>query len=1123
MLILVLSLVSRSARTQEQGHVPRHLTTDWSNRHMVFSGPSSMMQAWRLQAEPRYADQWVRRNVQHQDATQDSIGSNPLPQELDADDQKGRIDWEEGEGDPERDGGRHRHRPVIRGLHRDWGMSLLINATVGDEMFPAKFSFDVNATPDCTNDFVVFNTGATPVAKDAFATGTFNGMPTNGQTATITNGANSMTLTASGAPATGTATITTVPVAGDTITVGATTYTFDTSGTGTATITTVPVAGDTIKVGATTYTFDTSGTGTITIGTVPVAGDTVTVGATTYKFVAALANPNDVLIVAGSMNNNARNLEAAINANTNQCSGGPPCYGTGTTANASVTATRNNNVVTVTAITSGPGGNSIALATTSGGRITVSGATLTGGAGGTLSTANEVLAVTGDTANTANNLQAAINASMGQCGSGPPCFGTGTTANASVTASAAGNVVTVTAITSGAGGNSIVFTTASGGRITLSPNTGTLSGGAGGTLSTANEVLAVTGDTANTARNLRAAIDASTGQCGSGPPCWGTGTTANASVTASAAGSVVTVTAITYGTAGNSIVFTTASGGRITLSPNTGTLSGGITALNTGGNFALDGNTTDAATNLAAAIVRGNAAVGVTATSNGTVVTVTATTAGSAGNSITLTNGLANFTWSGGTLSGGNDGQPTIIAFNELYSTQGSVGGACNQNGPSVMWSYNADPSGDTTGTDPTSPILSIDGTKVAFVETRTNANGGAILHILKWKSGEGTLTAPVSPDQVVASWGSCTAGNSCIVNLTFHNAPPSGNSSPFYVYNSDILYVGDDNGALHKFSPVFSGTPAEVTTGGWPITVHSGNVLSSPVFDSGSSNILVGDSGGQISYVKETGSVTGSCSSGSAPCLGTPSIALTGSVVDGPLVDSSTQRAIWFDGQDTTNHGEVVQTDTALGNKTTLAGVGGSGGTPTSNMHVGAFDHTYITSPSNNIAGFLYFIGKNHGANRDHPCLWRVGFSTTGVMNTTPDGSATACLDLVGTSGEEASPVTELNNGATDRIFFSVGNNSSQCAGGPGGCIMSLTLGGSWPPGAVTNAVPTPVGPNIAVTGGNVSQAGTSGIVVDNVSASAQASSIYFSYTGNSATGAQCNGVNGVGCAIKLTQSGLN
>ena len=30
---------------------------------MVYSAPSSMAQAWRLQSEPRYLHQWTRRNA----------------------------------------------------------------------------------------------------------------------------------------------------------------------------------------------------------------------------------------------------------------------------------------------------------------------------------------------------------------------------------------------------------------------------------------------------------------------------------------------------------------------------------------------------------------------------------------------------------------------------------------------------------------------------------------------------------------------------------------------------------------------------------------------------------------------------------------------------------------------------------------------------------------------------------------------------------------------------------------------------------------------------------------------------------------------------------------------------
>src|SRR5579872_988010 len=49
----------------------------------------------------------------------------------------------------------------------DWGMSLLGGGTVGIGQFPAKFSFDVNAPPDCANDFVVYNTSLTGSAGSA--------------------------------------------------------------------------------------------------------------------------------------------------------------------------------------------------------------------------------------------------------------------------------------------------------------------------------------------------------------------------------------------------------------------------------------------------------------------------------------------------------------------------------------------------------------------------------------------------------------------------------------------------------------------------------------------------------------------------------------------------------------------------------------------------------------------------------------------------------------------------------------------------------------------------------------------------------------------------------------------
>jgi hypothetical protein len=406
--------------------------------------------------------------------------------------------------------------------------------------------------------------------------------------------------------------------------------------------------------------------------------------------------------------------------------------------------------------------------------------------------------------------------------------------------------------------------------------------------------------------------------------------------------------------------------------------------------------------------------------------------------------------------------QPSIVAFNQLYSTQGSVGGFCNQNGPSVMWAYRA----GTTGTTSSGPILSLDGTKVAFVENIAGAP--AVLHILKWKSGEGTLATPVVPDQTLAAnaaWSTCVSTNSCVANLTFSGTgnPQDTISSPFYRYDgSDTLYVGDSTGHLQKFTGVFSGTPTVVSTGGWPVLVDSGATLTSPVYDGVSKNIFVGDSAGQLSFVLETGSTTGACGSGSPPCLGSVTQALGGAIVDGPLVDSSAQTVFAFEGTDTTNDGTAYQFNTQLANASKRsASIGAQSGHTGSHIHMGTFDNLYYTTGT----GHLFVCGKTPPLNgtsfNDRPAIHRISI-TSGVMNTVSDGD----LTLAFASNEECSPVSEFNIGTTDRIFFSVANNNNPCAGS-GGCVMSLVLTGTWPPTAVTNALDA--------------SGGTSGIVVDN------------------------------------------
>jgi len=129
-------------------------------------------------------------------------------------------------------------------------------------------------------------------------------------------------------------------------------------------------------------------------------------------------------------------------------------------------------------------------------------------------------------------------------------------------------------------------------------------------------------------------------------------------VTATSGGTgIVTLTAKTWGTVGDYTVTDNATG------LTTASLSGGANGTNTCTYFVIDDVNADAASNLASAIARNGGTAGFTSTSAGSVVTVTATAAGTGGNSISLAEGLSNFTWSGSDLSGGADGTTSGTTF----------------------------------------------------------------------------------------------------------------------------------------------------------------------------------------------------------------------------------------------------------------------------------------------------------------------------------------------------------------------------------------------------------------------------------------------------------------------------
>ncbi|MFI5094395.1 MAG: hypothetical protein ACHQIK_13225 [Candidatus Acidiferrales bacterium] len=478
----------------------------------------------------------------------------------------------------------------------------------------------------------------------------------------------------------------------------------------------------------------------------------------------------------------------------------------------------------------------------------------------------------------------------------------------------------------------------------------------------------------------------------------------------------------------------------------------------------------------------------------------------------------------------GSPGQPSIIAYQNLYTAADGSGACAPFLAPTVAWAYNTNGAGDTTGVVSGSPVLSGDGTKLAFVESNS---GGSILHLLLYAVGDGTdpgsgAVVTAAPTNLLASgsgWNACpTNGTSCMISLTFSTST-AVNSSPFYDFAYDTLYLGDDAGVLHKFTGVFGGTPAEVTTG-WPITVHTGVALTPPVFDSVTRNILVGDATGVLSYVRDTGSSIGGCAIGVPPCLGSTTVLATdGStpIIDSPMLDPTTGKVFVFVGDSGSNSTSVlsvsrgaylVQANVDLSGLVRLT-MGAFGGP----LHSGAFDNTYLSSSPGSIAGHMWVCAKG---TIDRPTLRRVSFLADGTI--TSGGLGTLQVGQNTGSAGQCSPVTEIFNpnvgsSGTDFIFFSVqsgdlariGTALTNCIGT--GCVMSAVIPTTgFLPASLNNSAPE--------------FGGTSGIIIDNVGTFGQDSSLYFSRLAQTPLSSCGGGVGDstmVGCAVKLTQSGLN
>ena len=368
----------------------------------------------------------------------------------------------------------------------------------------------------------------------------------------------------------------------------------------------------------------------------------------------------------------------------------------------------------------------------------------------------------------------------------------------------------------------------------------------------------------------------------------------------------------------------------------------------------------------------------------------------------------------------------------------------------------------------------------MAFVESNGSAS---VLHVLKWKDLDGTVSSPATDLTGSTSISTCIAP--CMVSVTYDSSHGNSNSSPFYNYQAviDTLYVGGDGGILYAIAPIFNGTSAPLVA--HSVTVASGTVLSAPVLDFNSGNLFVGSSNG-ILYAVNPGTFTVNATHLAVGSGATPG----GGITDGPLIDGSTGRVFAYSasnvafsstlvptsGLSANTSGVVVEADTTtpFGSET-VAVVGNATTTAGFNLHTGAFDNAYYTSPA---TGNLFMCAVSSGSSQEAR-LYMVPFGSSNNMN---PGSLSGSLNqsagvasssaFVSTDGEECSPISEIFSGS-DRLFFGSGT------AGVDGQVNTLAGSGTGGAFQTSDASGFTTGSSVAEPN---SQGGTSAIVVDNL-----------------------------------------
>lgn len=355
-------------------------------------------------------------------------------------------------------------------------------------------------------------------------------------------------------------------------------------------------------------------------------------------------------------------------------------------------------------------------------------------------------------------------------------------------------------------------------------------------------------------------------------------------------------------------------------------------------------------------------------------------------------------------VAGVSGGQANLLGINQLYSGTNPTG-YCGTT-PHVNWAYNGSTAG---GSILTSPALSLDGTKIAYIESTANSS---ILHVLTWKAGQGTsATSAANPTRV----GSCTASSSCLASLTYSAISTTTLASVWPDYSSaDKGFVASDDGKLYRISCLFHCPLNTNPTVDWVFTLPvagTGGKLpmpTIPVYD-GSRYVFIADQLGEAWSVDVSGTTPvlaagplmvggGGCTTANPPGrTGTPlpCTANGGSfgIPDGIMVDTSAGKAFAFSGNDGVSAVVVQMNFNLTGVVRDRVGLGGVGNASINvGLHLGQPDNNYWVNPT---LGRLFLCGT--GTGNTQPWDYWIGFTNYPTMNSTVTQAPFANIPVAG------------------------------------------------------------------------------------------------------------------------------